>query len=188
VKSGMLILVVGPSGAGKDSLLRAAMAHFAGDARFSFPRRVVTRQAQAETEDHDSLSTDEFEIEKQHGAFALHWQAHGLSYGVPASILDVLAAGRNVVANVSRSIIPDAMARFEKLAMVEVTAPPEVLLERLQARGRVADGDLAKRVERAATPFPAQIKHMTIRNAGTLHEAEQAFIAALNNFAQFKGF
>jgi len=41
----MLVLVVGPSGAGKDSLLKAAREEFRGDPRIGFARRVITRPA-----------------------------------------------------------------------------------------------------------------------------------------------
>ncbi|MDE2384051.1 MAG: phosphonate metabolism protein/1,5-bisphosphokinase (PRPP-forming) PhnN [Alphaproteobacteria bacterium] len=182
--AGGLILVVGPSGAGKDSLLRAAMAHFAGDARFVFPRRVVTRATHPDTEDHDSLSTDEFEAVHLRGGFALHWQAHGLSYGVPASVRGDMALGGMVIVNVSRAIIADAAKAFPRLAVIEVTAPPEILMARLAARGRGADGNISQRLARKPAPYPPGLNLLTIVNDETLQQAGQAFIRAIERLAQ----
>ena len=80
--TGRLVLVVGPSGVGKDSVLRYAMAHFADDACFVFPRRCVTRAVDVAAEDHDSLDERTFEELAGMGAFALMWEAHGHKYGV----------------------------------------------------------------------------------------------------------
>ena len=80
----MLVLVVGPSGAGKDTLINAAREALAGDRRFAFPRRVVTRPAVAALEDHDSVTRAEFALQEANGAYALSWEAHGLHYGLPA--------------------------------------------------------------------------------------------------------
>ena len=44
--AGRLVLVVGPSGAGKDSVLRHAGERLAGASRFVFPRRVVIAAAE----------------------------------------------------------------------------------------------------------------------------------------------
>ena len=97
----MLICVVGPSGAGKDTLLDAARQALADDRRFRFVRRVITRPADAGGEAHEAVTEAEFAARD----FALQWQAHGLSYGIPAAAINDVAVA---VANVSRTVIADA--------------------------------------------------------------------------------
>ena len=80
---GTWVLVVGPSGAGKDTLLDLARNAVTDLKPICFAKRVVTRPAN-DFEDHDSVDADQFERMQADGAFALSWQAHGLSYGVPA--------------------------------------------------------------------------------------------------------
>ena len=102
------VLVVGPSGAGKDTLLDAARGALAGDPRFRFVRRVITRPADPGGEDHEPVTEADFATRD----FALQWQAHGLRYGIPADIAVDLAAGLVVVANVSRAIIAEPPTAF----------------------------------------------------------------------------
>jgi ribose 1,5-bisphosphokinase len=142
---GRLVLVVGPSGAGKDTLIDLARTALQDDPTVVFPRRVATRTASA-AEVHDTLSADEFDRAARAGAFALTWDAHELRYGIPAGIDADIRAGRTVVCNVSRAIIDAARRRYAAVVVALVTAPPELLAARLKARGR--DGDIAQRLAR----------------------------------------
>jgi ribose 1,5-bisphosphokinase len=147
---GRLIAVVGPSGAGKDTLISLTRAACHGDQNIVFPRRVVTRPLSAH-EDHDSLPDDAFDRAAADGAFALSWSAHGLRYGVPATIDGDIRAGRTVVCNVSRSIVEEIRGRYASVIVVLITAPYDVLAKRLAARGRPTDGPLNDRMSRAST-------------------------------------
>lgn len=171
----MLVLVVGPSGAGKDTLLDAARRALAGDTRVRFVRRVITRPADAGGEDHESVTDAEFLARD----FALHWQAHGLRYGIPTDIADDLANGRIVVANVSRAIIADAARRFPARA-IEVTAPPSILAARLAARGREAAADTATRLARNMA-IPHDVPLSIVVNDGTIDQGAERFVAALHD-------
>jgi phosphonate metabolism protein PhnN/1,5-bisphosphokinase (PRPP-forming) len=181
--AGTLVLVVGPSGAGKDTLISAAMAELAGDPRFSFPRRTVTRAAQAAIEDHDSIGLAEFQQQKLRGAYALDWEAHGLSYGIPAAIDATLAAGRIVVANVSRRVIAHAIETYPKVAVIAVGAAPEILAARLAARGREDGEQVASRLRRPAPGLPAGTPIIEVDNSGRLDDGVRAFLEALRRVA-----
>ncbi|MFG1431848.1 phosphonate metabolism protein/1,5-bisphosphokinase (PRPP-forming) PhnN [Xanthobacter sp. V2C-8] len=161
---GALILVVGPSGAGKDTLLDIARARFAGEERVLFARRLVTRPAGA-GEAHGTLEESEFEAARAAGRFPLWWRAHGLSYALGPEVGERIRAGGAVVANGSRATLEEARRRFARLAVVLVTAPPEVLAARLAARGREDAADIRARLSRQ--PELAVAPDLVIENTGT---------------------
>ena len=172
----MLVAVVGPSGAGKDTLMAGARARLGPDGRFRFVRRSVTRPASAGGEDHEPLDRDAFLQRRNAGGFALWWEAHGLLYGIPADIEPDLAAGRCVVANLSRGALAEADARYPPLLVLEITAPPAVLAARLAARGREDPGTIAARLAREA-PLPPSLRVRRVVNDGP-PEAGAAQVAA----------
>jgi ribose 1,5-bisphosphokinase len=144
---GRLILVVGPSGAGKDTLLGLARAACAGDDSIVFARRVVTREASS-FEDNEQLSGYDFLAAVGRGEFAMHWEAHGHHYGLPRTINDDIRAGRTVVANVSRTVIASMRRMYANVVVIAITAPAEVLEQRLAMRARASDGALKDRLAR----------------------------------------
>ncbi|MGJ5178323.1 phosphonate metabolism protein/1,5-bisphosphokinase (PRPP-forming) PhnN [Bradyrhizobium oligotrophicum] len=161
---GRLVLVVGPSGAGKDTLLNLARRECAGDDRIVFPQRVVTREASA-FEDNLEMSEASFREALAAGAFALHWDAHGHLYGVPRAIQDDIAAGRTVVVNVSRTVIASARRDYARVIVVNITAPAEILAERLGKRHRPSDADIGERLQRTVRD-DAVAADITIINVG----------------------
>lgn len=175
---GRLVLVVGPSGAGKDTLIAGARAACTDDATVVFPRRVVTRATTAD-EDHDTMTPEAFAQAAAAGRFALSWEAHGLRYGIPIAIDADIAAGRTVVVNVSRTIIALARRRYATVAAVEVTAPPEILRARLAGRDRRSDGALAERMARSAMLGADIVVDTTIRNVGSPKAGIQQLLAVI---------
>ena len=169
----MLILVVGPSGAGKDTVLSLARVALTEDPRFRFVRRVITRPADAGGEDHEAVTDSTF----AERPFALQWQAHGLRYGIPADIVADLKRGIRVVANVSRGIIAEAAERFAARVIV-ITAPVDVLAQRLAARGRETTTDVLQRLSRTV-PLPAGVRVDTVLNDNTPDHAAERFIGLL---------
>jgi ribose 1,5-bisphosphokinase len=162
---GRLVLVVGPSGAGKDTLLRLARAACADDHDIVFPRRIVTRASSAD-EDNIAVSPDEFRRARERGEFAVHWEAHGHSYALPCDINDDVRAGRAVVANVSRTVLGALRRTYANVVVLAITAPPDVLAQRLAARARQSDGNIAERLSRSVDDASAQAD-VTILNAGS---------------------
>lgn len=178
----MLLLVVGPSGAGKDTLLAAARAQLGEDPRFRFVRRVITRSGDAGGEEHQPLDESAFLVQRDAGVFALWWRAHGRYYGIPADIAIDLAHGKVVIANLSRTVVADAASRFP-VRVVEITAPAEILARRLVARGREDAVDAARRLSRSV-PLPQGIESHTIVNDGTVEQGARRLLAQLTRAAE----
>ena len=181
--SGTLFAVVGPSGAGKDTLIRRARDVLEGDVRFVFPRRFITRPEAAGGENHIAVAAKTFAEMKRAGAFVLNWEAHGLAYGIPGDAADMARAGRHVVVNLSRSIIARARESFSDVHVLHVTAPPELIAARLAARDREHAEDVRTRLERTSRFDPGGGPISTICNDGDLADAEQAFLDVLTGTA-----
>jgi len=185
--SGLFCAVVGPSGAGKDTLIDFARAALTDDGRYVFARRVITRPADAGGEDHIAASEADFARMKADGAFALSWHANGLDYGLPASLADDIADGRTVVANISRAALKEACARFAEVRALHVTASPAILAERLAARHRETADEIAARLKRYGEEITGACPVVTIVNDGTVEEAGEAFVAALRRMSAEAG-
>jgi ribose 1,5-bisphosphokinase len=165
VGPGRLVLVIGPSGAGKDTLIAGARVACGEDAGIVFPRRVVTRPPSS-AEDNEPISHAAFERAAADGAFALWWQAHGLSYGIPRAVDRDIEAGRTVVCNVSRTIVGTARERYEHVVAVLVTAPRDIIARRLVERGRAGDGRMVDRIDRIDLPLGNLRPDVVIDNLG----------------------
>ena len=159
---GRLILVIGPSGAGKDTLLGLAKCACADDRNVIFPRRVVTRESSS-SEDNDQLLREDFQAALERGEFAVHWEAHGHCYALPRSVEHDIRAGRTVVVNVSRMVVDALRQVYADVAVVCITAPPQVLAERLAMRARTSDGRIENRLQRRVDEAAPD---MTILNVG----------------------
>jgi ribose 1,5-bisphosphokinase len=162
---GRLVLVVGPSGAGKDTLIGLARAACADDRNIVFPRRVITREASA-SEDNEEVSAGTFQEALARGEYAMHWEAHGHGYALPRAIDDEIRAGHTVVANVSRTVVAAMRRAYASVLVVSITAPPNVLAERLAMRGRGSDGRIEHRLHRTVDEAAAA-PDVTLVNTGS---------------------
>lgn len=178
---GRLFYLIGPSGSGKDSLIRYARERIASPT-VHFAPRYITRASSAGGEDHIEVSPAEFARLREVGAFALHWSGNGLEYGIGADIETCLDGGLNVVVNGSRAYLNEAAQRFPALCPVLVEVAEEVLAERLIARGRETPAEIRARLERhRALPQPDHPELVVIRNDGDLAEAGDALLGLLTS-------
>jgi len=176
---GTFVAVVGPSGAGKDSLISYAQGRLAKRPDIHFVRRLITRDGDAGGEDHLAVTSEDFEDMREKGGFAVHWDAHGLRYGIPASVNDELARGHIIVANGSRSALNDFAEVFPRLLVVNVVARADILAHRLQQRGRETEADVGNRLERGSLAIPEGFRTVTIDNSGALADAGERLTGVL---------
>lgn len=182
--SGRLFLIVGPSGAGKDTVISGAAAQVVPEDGVIFARRVITRPLYpGGAEQHIPVAPAAFARLRAAGAFVLDWDSHGLSYGIGAEVRVWLAAEMTVIANGSRAALPAARAAFgQALVATEITARPETLATRLVSRGRESTVDIATRLARTAVLSPAPVD-LTISNDGAPEETVAALLAAIRRRA-----
>ena len=174
---GRLVLVVGPSGAGKDTLLSLARAACADDGNIVFPRRVITREASA-SEDNEEVSIGTFQEALTRGDYAMHWEAHGHCYALPRAIDDEIRAGRTIIANVSRTVISAMRRAYADVLVVSITAPPDVLAERIAMRARSSDGRVENRLRRTVEDAAAA-PDVTIVNTGSAEYHSRQFVRVI---------
>ena len=183
IGGGAFVAVAGPSGVGKDTIINLAREKLAVDPRFVFARRIITRTADMRSEDHDTLAPEEFTAAAASGTFAMVWQAHGLNYALPASIDADIAAGRIIIANISRQTIDELAARYENFVLVVVSAHRDVIAERLKARGRETDAEIVARLERIAVEDTVRYEAIRLENSGPKEQAGERFVSILEGVA-----
>jgi ribose 1,5-bisphosphokinase len=158
---GSLVLVVGPSGVGKDTLIGGARAALENDTRFSFVRRIVNRPVDAELEDHESMDPGAFAASEAADRFCLVWSAHNQRY----------------------ALVGEACQRFPGATVILVTAEISLRAERLIRRGQENRDQVTARLARETAPVPMGISPMIIDNSGPIAIGVTAFVMALRTIA-----
>ena len=148
--SGILFYVIGASGCGKDSLMDYARAALAEDTNVFFAHRYITRPHDAGGENHVALSDSEFEARAAGKLFSMHWQSHGLRYGIGCEINQWLAKGHTVILNGSRAYLEQACRNYPELIPVLIEASADFLRSRLHTRGRESHSDIESRLMRTS--------------------------------------
>ena len=181
--TGRLVYVLGPSGAGKDTLIDIARRSLDGGAPVVFAHRYITRPADAGGEVHVPLSPAEFTLRERRGLFALAWHSHGLAYGIGREIDLWLAAGLTVVVNGSRGYLPQAAERYPDLVPVVIGVALPELRRRLIARGRGTAGAIEGRLDRAAAFTVDHHNRVTLDNSAAPETAGARLTALLRDLA-----
>ncbi len=178
-KQGPLVYVMGPSGAGKDSVLSRARLLLAADAPVVFAHRYITRPADTGGENHIALGEAEFALRRSHGLFAFYWRAHGNDYAIGSEIHAWRKSGLTVVVSGSREHFQCLDGIDDGTCPVLITASPATLAGRLAARGREDKAAILARLARGDAYVVNDRRLVTIVNDGPLDQAAQAFVNLL---------
>jgi ribose 1,5-bisphosphokinase len=173
-----LIYVMGPSGAGKDTLLE--YTRHRRPPGVVFAHRYITRDAGYGGEAHVPLSPGDFRERRQRGLFALSWKAHETWYGIGVEIDAWMGQGLSVVVSGSRSALGLALNRYPCLRPVLITASPQVLRARLKTRGREDDRGIDQRLLRGRDVVCSGSRPVClIDNSGAIERAGKQLLASL---------
>lgn len=174
--AGRFICLVGPFGVGKDTVMADLAAH---DARLQLVRRVITRPSDAGSEAFDSLYHSTFATKVRNGEFALHWQAHGLSYGSQRTVNHTVAVGPDLLSNLSRSKLAAAQSQLASPHVIVLSADQDILQTRLNFRGPETIDDSSIRPKRAQFELPLKVAATHIDNSVSLEDTITGALDAL---------
>lgn len=176
---GKLILVVGNSGSGKDSIMRGVIERYPSDLKSLYlTQRYITRPY-SDTEDYIAIKPDDFKKLSLQGEFVLEWHIYGLDYGIPIEIDDWLEKGHPVLVNVSRTIIKKARKMYQNILVVFIYVPFEITLKRVKERARESGVRLEERILRARQNQDVPDADFIVDNSGDLEEAINKFLSIL---------
>ncbi|MDO5654391.1 MAG: phosphonate metabolism protein/1,5-bisphosphokinase (PRPP-forming) PhnN [Brachymonas sp.] len=185
VSTQRLVYCMGPSGAGKDSLLAWLQDHTRHLHHLHWARRTIARDVQTHGEQHEVVSEGDFLRLLGENAFAMHWSANHMRYGIRHAELAPLQQGHWVLVNGSREYWPEVAERFANVVLpVYIDASPDVIRQRLLARGRETLPHIEQRMARNAL-FSVPPDGIHIRNDSTLDAAGNELLRQLQQPAGF---
>ena len=150
-RKAFIFIISAPSGAGKTTLCKAALAAFA-DMRYSvsFTTR-APRPGEENGRDYVFVTVPEFEAGIRGGRWAEWAQVHGNYYGTSADVLaQSLSAGCDILLAIDVQGARQICARFPESVTIFIMPPSlEVLRQRLVSRGTDRPEVIAMRIENA---------------------------------------
>ncbi len=181
MRQGLLILIAGPSGAGKDTLIHSFQNHPSGCQAY-VPIRHVTRTSKV-GEPIVSVTEKEFSHNLAQNKYCLHWQAHGLHYGIPSDIFTYLGSGHHVLLNISRQHIKQALTLWQDTRVCLLYTNESILRQRLISRQRESIHEIEKRLERNQPCVESAIDfaYTRIDTSVSKEHALEQFIQALQS-------
>jgi len=180
---GKFVLVVGPSCAGKTTLVDAMLAEHPSTVRLVTSTSRPPRSGERDGVDYHFLTRQEFERRRESGEFFEWFENYGNLYGSSRIELDKLLACHPVVFGILdvRGALVTKSARPEAMAVFVDTANAHELRRRLSLRPNITKEDVGRRVSAAARERRAPRQHpdvfslVVVNRDGHLEEATAKF-------------
>ncbi|HEU4386918.1 MAG TPA: guanylate kinase [Blastocatellia bacterium] len=153
MSKGNLIVVSAPSGAGKSSLVRNALARL-DHLRYSISWTTrAPRGLEQEGQDYRFVSEDDFRRMRDQGGFLESAEVHGHLYGTPLGpIEEMLAAGEDMILDIDVQGATQIRKRLTSAVTVFVLPPARSVLEaRLESRNQDAPAEIKRRLRNASS-------------------------------------
>jgi guanylate kinase len=144
---GRLLVVSGPSGVGKSSVIDAVLEQSGASFSVSATTR-ASRPGEVDGEDYQFVDQDTFTELVRSGGM-LEWAEYGgYRYGTPrAPVLDVLDQGIHVVLDIENDGAHQVKQAFPSAVLVFLMPPSRQELERrLRSRGDTSEHDIERRL------------------------------------------
>ena len=150
-RKGMLLVISGPSGAGKGTLYNRVLA---ADPTFTFSVSYTTRgprPGEVDGKDYCFVTEEQFRQMLDRDGFLEHADVHGHLYGTPRQpVLDALEAGRSVMLDIDPQGALQVMEKMPDCVSVFILPPSFAeLRRRLTGRGTEKPEEIERRLRNA---------------------------------------
>ena len=185
-RTGMILILSGPSGSGKSSIYKAAIGELGG---IEFSVSCTTRQprpGEVDGRDYYFIPREKFDSLVAEHAFAEHAEVHGNCYGtLKSELLDRVRRGIDVLLDIDvqgaaqlRALCADS-SEFCKACEFIFIMPPsfEELERRLRARGTETEESILRRLANAKGEMDHAHEYGHIIVNDDLDRAVQEFIS-----------
>lgn len=150
---GILFILVGPSGAGKNTLMKPAQKHFDDLPQLPTVTTRSPRSGEQEGREHRFVSHDEFQALIQTGALIEYQNVHMDDYyGTPRQVVEeAFGADHDLIADIDCLGAEKIRAAYPHNTVLIFVSPSnlDILAERIRQRGGITPEELANRLERA---------------------------------------
>lgn len=184
-----LVVFVGPSGSGKDTLMVKSRDKLLAEGyNVHIVRRSITRPSD-HNEAFESLTRDQFIEHEANGRFILSWDIYGNQYGIPREQIDpYIMAGHVVLVNLSRAKTLELKQHYPEAKLVLVKTPSETAKKRIENRKRDEPVEmLVARLKRFNEPIKIPFPELVILNDGSINASTWVLVEFLRSLASKSG-